>query len=86
MRKTSQKSKSKYKGSIFALSMYFHYTNYTHRIQNVISGLIFGRIIGLTYRGADIHNFTVSLYWHVNFRSIKLSLFAEYSKRLTKGA
>jgi len=41
---------SKYRGSIYDLSMFIHYPNYTHRIPNVSPGL-FGRIFGEVYRG-----------------------------------
>ena len=40
MRKTSQKKNSKYRGSIYALSMFLHYPNYTHTNPNVTPGLI----------------------------------------------
>ena len=35
------KEQSKYRGSISALSMFIHYSNYTHRISNVSHGPIF---------------------------------------------
>ena len=57
MCKTSEKDTSKYRGSIYVLSMVIHCPNYAHRIPNVSPGLVFGgglmfgRISDLVYRG-----------------------------------
>ena len=42
MHKTSQKGKSKHRGSIYAQFMFIHYPSYTYRIPIVNPGLIFG--------------------------------------------
>ena len=47
MQKTSQKDKSIYRGSLYALSMVIHCPNYTQRIPNVSPGFIFWGLLNL---------------------------------------
>ena len=75
--KASEKDKSKYKDSAYALSMFIHYPIYEHRSSNISPGLIFGggglirgRIFELVYRmasirGIYIRDFTVFLILQV---------------------
>ena len=60
MRKTSEKGKSKYRGSMFALSIVIHCPIYAHRISNVGPKLILerftlGRIFEFVSRG-ELHS------------------------------
>ena len=49
-----ERTKCKYRGSIYALSMFIHYPNYKHRVPNEAPGLILGQIFELAYSGAHI--------------------------------
>ena len=70
MPKTVQKDDGKCRSSIYALSIFTHYSDYVHIIPNASPGLrlgelIFGRMFELAYRkayirgGAYIQDFTV---------------------------
>ena len=60
--KLQERTKSKYRGSIYALSMSIHYTNYTHKIPNVSPGILLGGACirkgnWLSLQGASIRDF-----------------------------
>ena len=70
MHKTSQKNKSKYEGSIYALSIFIHYPYYAFKILIVSPGLIFGegfifgKILGLVYRVSILGGLTFEISWY----------------------
>ena len=71
MCKASQKKNRKYRGSIYALSMFIRYPNYTYTNPNVSLGLIFGGVIfgkmfDLVYRGANIREGLYSGFYSIS--------------------